>query len=235
MALVSPTDPLFQVIIRLSGLRFFPLLRLHSWWKTKQTRSHETPVRSCLGAGPAFGWAAFQPSCSAPSRPPLDAAGSAVRGSKPHLIPEDCDQCFRPLFIKHTHACAGPHSYTPARSFPCGEVGMGWGPLKTPASVHRGIDRLLGEEHCWKSDRPPLPGKTALSPTRSGAHTAGMDFCLVAQSCLTLRHPMDRSSPASSDPEIFQARILERVAMPSSRGSLCLSCVSCISGGFFTL
>lgn len=103
MALVSPTDPLFQVIIRLSGLRFFPLLRLHSWWKTKQTRSHETPVRSRLGAGPAFGWAAFQPSYSAPSRPPLDAAGSAVRGSKPHLIPEDCDQCFRPLFIKHTH------------------------------------------------------------------------------------------------------------------------------------
>ena len=39
---------------------------------------------------------------------------------------------------------------------------------------------------------------------------------------------------------VFQARILEWVAMPSSRGSspprdqICVSCDSCIAGGFFT-
>ena len=42
---------------------------------------------------------------------------------------------------------------------------------------------------------------------------------LVAQWCLTLRDPVDCSSPGSSIYEILQARILEWVAMPSSRGS----------------
>ena len=40
----------------------------------------------------------------------------------------------------------------------------------------------------------------------------------VAQSCLTLCDPMDCSSPGSSVRGILQARILEWVAMPSSRG-----------------
>ena len=57
----------------------------------------------------------------------------------------------------------------------------------------------------------------------------------VAQSGLTLRGPMDYSLPGSSVHGILQARILEWVAMPSSRGSSWprdrthLSHVSCIS------
>ena len=43
--------------------------------------------------------------------------------------------------------------------------------------------------------------------------------CEVAQSCPTLNDPMDCSLPGSSTHGIFQARILEWVAMPSSRGS----------------
>ena len=46
--------------------------------------------------------------------------------------------------------------------------------------------------------------------------------CMNAQalwSCLTLCNPMDCSPPGSSVHGILQARILERVAMPSSRGS----------------
>ena len=42
---------------------------------------------------------------------------------------------------------------------------------------------------------------------------------VVAQSCLTLCYPMDCSPPGSSVHGIFQARILEWVARPSSRGS----------------
>ena len=42
---------------------------------------------------------------------------------------------------------------------------------------------------------------------------------LVAQSCPTLCDPMDCSPPNSSVHGILQARILEWVAMPSSRGS----------------
>ena len=62
--------------------------------------------------------------------------------------------------------------------------------------------------------------------------------CLVAQSCLTLvtNDPMD-CSPGSSDHGIFQARILEWVVISFSRGSSPPrdeTCVSCLSGGFFT-
>ena len=42
---------------------------------------------------------------------------------------------------------------------------------------------------------------------------------LVIQSCLTLGDPIDCSPPGSSIHGILQARILEWVAMPSSRGS----------------
>ena len=42
---------------------------------------------------------------------------------------------------------------------------------------------------------------------------------LVAQSCLTLCNPMDWSLPGSSVHGILQARILEWVAIPHSRGS----------------
>ena len=41
---------------------------------------------------------------------------------------------------------------------------------------------------------------------------------LVTQSCLTLCDPRDYSPPGSSVPGIFQVRILEWLAIPSSRG-----------------
>ena len=44
-------------------------------------------------------------------------------------------------------------------------------------------------------------------------------LCLVTKSCLTLCDPMDCSLPGSSVHGILQARILEWVVMPSSRGS----------------
>ena len=50
---------------------------------------------------------------------------------------------------------------------------------------------------------------------------------------------MDCSPPGSSVHGILQARILEWIAMPSFRGSswtrnrTCVSCISCIVGGFF--
>ena len=56
----------------------------------------------------------------------------------------------------------------------------------------------------------------------------------LLQSCLTLRDSMDCSLPGASIHGIFQATILEWVAMPSSRGSLkprdraCVSYISCV-------
>ena len=60
------------------------------------------------------------------------------------------------------------------------------------------------------------------------------------QSCLTLCHSMDCSPPGSSVNGILQARILEWVAISSSRGSSWTmdwshtACDSCISDGIFT-
>ena len=54
------------------------------------------------------------------------------------------------------------------------------------------------------------------------------------QSCPTLCDPMDRSPPGSSVHGILQVRILEWVAMPSSKGSswltdwICLFYISCV-------
>ena len=62
----------------------------------------------------------------------------------------------------------------------------------------------------------------------------------LLQSCPTFCNPMDCSPPGSSVHGILQARILEWIAMPSSRGSSQLrdqtlvSGISCIAGGFFT-
>ena len=59
-------------------------------------------------------------------------------------------------------------------------------------------------------------------------------MCLVAQSCPTVCSPMDCSPPDSSVHGIFQARILEQIAISPSSGSFPpreqtgVSCISCI-------
>ena len=66
------------------------------------------------------------------------------------------------------------------------------------------------------------------------AHTAAAAPAKSLQSCPTLCDPVESSPPGSAIPGILQARILEWVAMPSSRGSswprdqTCISCGSCI-------
>ena len=67
-------------------------------------------------------------------------------------------------------------------------------------------------------------------------HSTPQD-CSVAQLCPTLCNPMDCSPPGSSVHGILQARILEWVAMPSSRGlsgPRDRTHIFCTAGGFFT-
>ena len=64
------------------------------------------------------------------------------------------------------------------------------------------------------------------------------DLALVTQSCPTLCDPKDYNSPGSSVHGILQARILERVAIPFSRGSSQprdQTQISHIAGRFFTV
>ena len=76
--------------------------------------------------------------------------------------------------------------------------------------------------------------------THTQTHTSISGHAQLLQSCPALCHPMDYSPPGSSVLGILQARILEWVAMPSSRGSsqssdwTCIFCGSCVAGWFFT-
>ena len=62
-------------------------------------------------------------------------------------------------------------------------------------------------------------GSTAASPQFQFPLDPCVRVCLVAQSCLTLCDSRYCSPPGSSVHGILQARLLEWVAMPSSRGS----------------
>ena len=78
--------------------------------------------------------------------------------------------------------------------------------------------------------------KPKLSYSQSNYHSKFK--VLVAQSCPTLCDPMDCSPPGSSVHGILQARILEWIAMPSSRVSSWprdQTHVSCIASRFLTI
>ena len=64
-----------------------------------------------------------------------------------------------------------------------------------------------------------------------------INICMHAQLCLTLCDPMNCNLPCSSVHGILQPRILEWVAMPSSRGSSRLgnqAHISCLADRLFT-
>ena len=80
----------------------------------------------------------------------------------------------------------------------------------------------------------------APSSISSFSHSSFLSVCvcLIAKLCPTFCVPMNFSPPASSVHRILQARILERVAIPFSRGfswTRDWSWISCIAGGFFTM
>ena len=97
-----------------------------------------------------------------------------------------------------------------------------WGDSKVVLMVHV---RLLKAPDLGPGI--PRPRPWFFSQEKVWGATVGFFFlwscrailCLVTQSCRTLCNPMDCSLPGSSDHGILQARILEWVAMPSSRGS----------------
>ena len=114
----------------------------------------------------------------------------------------------------------------------------------------RGSPRLRSQTHVscllhWQAVSLPLvpPGKPRYTcihwqdlqrSTESDEVDAISSVSSVAQSCPTLCDPMNYSPPGSSVHGILRARILDWVAMPSSKGSFwprdwtCISYISCI-------
>ena len=76
--------------------------------------------------------------------------------------------------------------------------------------------------------------------TLTSSYSPTVHACKSLQSCPTLCDPMDSSLPGPSVHRILQARILEWVAMPSSRESsqsrnrTCISVSPAWASGFFT-
>ena len=77
---------------------------------------------------------------------------------------------------------------------------------------HRGSAAQLCSPNAWAA--------SSVCPKPSGPQFPHLCYCcLVTKSCLTLGHPKDCSLPGSFVNGISQARILEWVAISSSRGS----------------
>ena len=135
--------------------------------------------------------------------------------------------------------------------------------------AHSTVGNLLNQAHkllvrgpfrgqvCWVTNVPSPAasidtntspatwgGKDSSESAKTDSNRAwNMCACVHAkslQSCPTLSDPMDCSPPGSSVHGILQARILEWIAMPFSRGSsrsrdrTCTSCDYFIVGGLFT-
>ena len=115
-----------------------------------------------------------------------------------------------------------------------------------PAETHQGRSQPLnrGQGHAL-SPRPldREDGSQEKSFLRPPSPPGGSGYLwgvavLVAQSCLTLCDPVDGSPPGSSVRRILQARTLEWIATPFSRGPSLprdRTRVSCMAGRFFTI
>ena len=117
---------------------------------------------------------------------------------------------------------------------------MEWGDLlENGMATHSSILawRIPMDKWAWRATvHRAMKTQTWLEWLSTQAHTS-MCVCLVAQSCLTLWDPVDYSPPGSSIHGDSPSRILDWVAMSSSRESSQprdWTQVSCIAGGFFT-
>ena len=103
--------------------------------------------------------------------------------------------------------------------------------------VEKGIWKTRGGNGSTGTWGPESWLSPPLFDGEDGKHRA-VRYCDVAQSCPTLCDPMDCSPPGSSTHGIFQARVLEWVAIAFSRGSSQprdQTQLSCITGRRFTI
>ena len=124
-------------------------------------------------------------------------------------------------------------------------------PVKIPNTTVHFPASFEAWSECASSNNPSATNASAGAPffsCTSGVNlppppwalflSQGVCVCSIAQSCPTLCNVMDCSLPGSSVHGTLQARILEWVAIPSSRGSSQprdRTQVTSIAGRFFTI
>ena len=145
------------------------------------------------------------------------------------------------LLSSRLQAATPPH---PAHNLAC--VQQAGDPARVPSPEDRGGQEFfLGREHQRQySQTRKVGGSASPKPQHFSRPTEltteallSMQKSEVAQSCPTLCDPLDCSLSGSSVHGIFQARVLEWIAISFSRGSSRprnRTQVSCIAGTFFT-
>ena len=152
----------------------------------------------------------------APCKPDRDGhfleMDSSSRGSFPHRRPPH--SILKPLTsLEGTEWDGGLHSRHLCHEVPvCGET------IFSP-TIHLSGASLLDEPWACRSLWGSFAGKHEVVPRTLNC---GIRCMLSLQSCPILCDLMDCSPPGSSIRGILQARILEWVAIPFSRGSYCL-------------
>ena len=217
----------------------------HPWLKMQPLKqphgflsSPASPQHSCQWALYNRGWTAL----TAALLGPLGAAGT-------------CSQLRHPT----TSCCPSPRALAirPGQAAPGRKLLLGHhtrGPLSQNALLQNTcstpLPQLLAPTPRGASPPVPPETKTPLQPPHTHPPLPFLSFpprclhrllkyvlsCACSQACPTLCDPVDCSPPGSSVRGILQARMLEWVAMPSSRGSSRpreRTQVSCTAGGFF--
>ena len=121
--------------------------------------------------------------------------------------------CIIPFLIKYSCFSLYTHTHTHTHT----EFHFSFAVLRKLNNVYSVLTMArLGHSSC----RYLALGATVKRESGKTQHAVdGFPMCSVTQSCPTLCNPLDCSQPGSSVHGILQARILDRVAMPSSRGS----------------
>ena len=140
-----------------------------------------------------------------------------------------CDLVQRLIFKSFSFLICGMHAWTLSR------VQL----FVTPQTVAHQAPLFMGfsRQEYWSGLPCPSPGNLSYPGIKTSRWIL---FHLATWESPSVVHPMDHSPPGSSVHGILQARILEWVAISSSRGSSWprdrthIPYVSCVAGEFFT-
>ena len=178
-------------------------------------REVPSPSAGGLGGGRSEG-RVFSP--QAPSRPGQGQAGPCEPLSLSGTL-----SCRRPASSRTLPSLHLPHAPNPTVESPLAGLPLPFLDLEALPLLHT---LVITHNPLWGHYRFPASTlhETPLPPFHQKVTKSSQLYLMLCrakllQSCLTLYDPLDCSPPGSSVHGILQARTLEWVAMPSSRGS----------------